>query len=43
MTECTQSSFELLYLRFREGNIHLYFDCTSEIYESLLAAEPKGC
>jgi len=31
-----------LYLRFRGGNIYRYFDCTSEMYESFLAAESKG-
>ena len=31
-----------LYLRFRDGNIYRYFDCTAEMYESFLAAESKG-
>lgn len=31
-----------LYLRFRDGAIYRYFDCTAEIYESFLAAESKG-
>ena len=31
-----------LYLRFRDGNIYRYFDCTVEMYESFLAAESKG-
>ena len=31
-----------LYLRFREGDIYRYFDCTAEMYESFLAAESKG-
>jgi hypothetical protein len=31
-----------LYLRFRDGNIYRYFDCTAEVYESFLAAESKG-
>jgi len=31
-----------LYLRFRDGNIYRYFDCTAEIYDGFLAAESKG-
>ena len=31
-----------LYLRFRDGNIYRYFDCTAEMYDSFLAAESKG-
>jgi hypothetical protein len=31
-----------LYLRFRDGNIYRYFDCTAEMYNSFLAAESKG-
>lgn len=31
-----------LYLRFRDGNIYRYFDCTAEMYELFLAAESKG-
>jgi hypothetical protein len=31
-----------LYLRFRDGNIYRYFDCTLEMYEAFLAAESKG-
>jgi hypothetical protein len=31
-----------LYLRFRDGDIYRYFDCTVEMYEAFLAAESKG-
>ena len=31
-----------LYLRFRDGNIYRYFDCTAGIYDAFLAAESKG-
>jgi hypothetical protein len=31
-----------LYLRFRDGNIYRYFECSVEMYESFLAAESKG-
>jgi hypothetical protein len=31
-----------LYLRFHDGDIYRYFDCTLEMYEAFLAAESKG-
>jgi hypothetical protein len=31
-----------LYLRFRDGNLYRYFDCTAEMYEAFVAAESKG-
>jgi hypothetical protein len=31
-----------LYLRFRDGDVYRYFDCTVEMYEVVLAAESKG-
>ena len=31
-----------LYLRFHDGDIYRYFDCTVEMYEAFLAAESKG-
>jgi hypothetical protein len=37
-----RSEARQLYLRFRDGNIYRYFDCTAEMYESFLAAESKG-
>lgn len=31
-----------LYLRFHDGDVYRYFDCTVEIYEAFLTAESQG-
>ena len=37
-----RSEVRQLYLRFRDGDIYRYFDCTLETYKAFLAAESKG-